>query len=153
MKEPNWVKNAFKGTDVNWARSQAEITKMLNTLGIYDIRFTNVRDRFCLEFLVNLEDGGKPRAVRMVIPMSYNREENEARYEKELNIAHRMLIAHIKAKFIAVGRGLIEFEREFMAHLVITDKAGNSTTMAEALLPQYRTQIENGSGDELKLLQ
>ena len=151
MDQPNWIKNAYKGTDVHWTRSQGEIQKMLNELGIYDIRFTNMRDKFALEFLVQTEQSKKPRAVRILTPLQHSATDDRMR-EKELNIAHRMLKNHIRAKFIAVGRGLVEFEREFMAHLLITDKAGNSTTMAEALLPQYESQIENCNGDELKLL-
>ena len=50
---------------------------------------------------------------------------------------------HLKAKFVAIGNGLTEFEAEFMAHLVITDKTGKSTTMAEALLPQYEKNLED----------
>lgn len=63
-----------------------------------------------------------------------------------------MLLNHIKAKFIAIGKGLVEFEKEFMAHLVITDKEGNSRTMGEALLPQYRKNIDSGENQDFKLL-
>lgn len=124
---------------------------MLNELGIYDVRFTNVKDRFALEFLVTLEEGNKPRAVRIVSPIKYDGTD-ESKREKELNITHRMLVAHIKAKFVAIGRGLTEFEQEFMAHLVITDKAGNSRTMGEALLPQYKESIESGENKDFNLL-
>ena len=98
---------------------------MLNELGIFDIRFTNLKDKFVLKFLVTLEDGQKPRAVRISSPLQ-TITDNEAKRTKELNITHRMLVAHIKAKFLAIGRGLTQFEQEFMAHLVITDAAGNS---------------------------
>ena len=77
--------------------------------------------------------------------------DNEAKRTKELNITHRMLVAHIKAKFLAIGRGLTEFEQEFMAHLVITDAAGNSRTIGDALLPQYRDNIDNGSNKPFML--
>ncbi|WP_395019783.1 hypothetical protein [Dongia sp.] len=150
MKLPNWIKNAYKGTDVHWSRSQTEIYRMLNELGIYDIRFTNLKDKFLLEFLVQLDQGEKPRAVRITSPIMHQ-ESTEEKRTKQLNIVHRMLVAHLKAKFVAIGRGLTEFEQEFMAHLVITDKAGNSTTIGEAMLPQYRGNLENGGGD-LKLL-
>ena len=42
-------------------------------------------------------------------------------------------------------KGLTEFESEFMAHLVITDKSGKSTTMGEALLPQYEKNLQDKS--------
>ena len=37
MKIPNWIKNAYKSTDVHWSKSQTIIHKMLNELGIYDM--------------------------------------------------------------------------------------------------------------------
>lgn len=151
MKQPNWIKNAYKGTDVNWARSQSQIYKMLGELGIYEIRFTNLRDRFALEFLVMVGENGKPRAVRIVIPLK-SQQADELKREKELNIVHRVLLAHIKAKFLAISTGVTEFEQEFMAHLVITDKAGNSRTMGDMLLPEYKKQIDEGKGGDFKLL-
>ena len=145
MKQlPNWIRNAYRGTDVHWSKSQTEIYKMLNELGIYDIRFTNLKDKFVLEFLVTLVDGQKPRAVRISSPLQTITDDEKKR-TKELNITHRMLVAHIKAKFLAIGRGLTEFEQEFMAHLLITDEKGNSRTIGEALLPQYRDNIDKGT--------
>lgn len=123
---------------------------MLNELGVYDVRFTNLKDRFALEFLITL-DAGKPRAVRIVVPISYSGDSEDKR-QKDLNTLHRILVAHLKAKFIAIGRGLTEFEQEFMSHLVITDKFGNSKTMGEALLPQYKENIESGENKDFKLL-
>lgn len=151
MKQPNWIKNAYKSTSINWAKSQAEIYKKLGELGIYEIRFTNVRSKFVLEFLVRLEEGAKPRAIRLIVPIDYLGED-EKRRERELNITHRVLLNHLKAKFVAIGMGLTEFEEEFMAHLIITDKAGNSRTMGEHLLPKYKKSIESGESADFKLL-
>jgi hypothetical protein len=151
MKTPNWIRNAYKGTDVHWARTQAEIYKKLGEMGIYEIRFTNLRDKFALEFLVTIEEAMKPRAVRIVIPLKYTGED-ETRRTKELNLVHRILLNHLKAKFLAIGTGLAEFEQEFMAHLIITDKAGNSRTMGEMLLPEYKKQIDDGQGGNFTLL-
>lgn len=151
MKEPNWIKNAYQGTDVNWATTQAEIYKRLGDLGIYEIRFTNMRDRFALEFLVTVEKNEKPRAVRIIVPLKYTGE-NEDQRRKELNVIHRMLLNHLKAKFIAIGKGLTEFEQEFMAHLIITDINGNSRTIGEMLLPEYKKQIDEGKGGDFNLL-
>ncbi len=149
-KIPNWIKIAYSGTTVNWAKSQGAIYKMLNEMGIYDIRFTNLKDKFCLEFIVLLDEG-KPRGVRIVSPLKYLGDDENKR-TKELNITHRMLLAHIKAKFVAIGRGLTEFDQEFMAHLLITDKSGNSRTVGEVLLPQYRQSIDSGENKDFKLL-
>lgn len=151
MKKPNWVKAAYKNTSVNWAKTQTEVYKKLNELGIYDIRFTNQKDKFALEFLVQVNEGEKPRAVRIVVPLKYHGEGDNKRTQ-ELNMIHRILLNHLKAKFIAIYSGLTEFEKEFMAHLIITDKHGNSTTMGNALLPQYHKNLESGENKDFKLL-
>lgn len=151
MKLPNWIKNAYKSTDVPWSRSQSEIYKMLNSLGIYQIRFTNLQDRFALEFLMQVRENEKPRAVRLISPLQYTGDDEKLR-TKELNRTHRMLLAHLKAKFLAVGLGLTEFEEEFMAHLLITDKHGNSSTVGESFLPKYKKAIDDGDLPEIKLL-
>ncbi len=151
MKKPNWIKQAYRGTVVNWAKTQAQIYKILGEMGIYQIRFTNIKDKFALEFLIEVSEEQKPRAIRIIVPLAYSGND-ESKRQKELNIIHRILFNHLKAKFIAIASGLTEFEQEFMAHLIITDKQGNSTTIGEALLPQYKNQIESGENKDFKLL-
>lgn len=151
MKSPNWIKGAYRGTVIDWAKTQAQIYKLLGELGIYEIRFTNLKEKFALEFLVQVEEEAKPRAIRIVVPLKYSGSDEPCR-QRELNIVHRILFNHLKAKFVAIHSGLTEFEQEFMAHLIITDKAGNSTTMGEMLLPQYRTQLESGENKDFKML-
>lgn len=151
MKQVNWAGKAYKSTQINWAKTQSAIYKMLGELGIYEIRFTNLKDKFALEFLVQLVEGEKPRAVRIIVPISYSGDNNVKR-EKELNIVHRILFNHLKAKFVAVQSGLTEFEQEFMAHLLITDKNGNSRTVGDMILPEFKKAIEEGKGKDFKLL-
>lgn len=139
----NWVTSAYKTTSVYWGKTQADIMKMLNSLGIDQIRFTSLNDRFVLEFMAHLDERTIPRAVRIVIPLRTKTTDIPDKRNKELNIIHRILFNHLKAKFIAIGNGLTEFEQEFMSHLVITDNKGQSTTMGEALLPQYENNLEN----------
>jgi len=147
----SWANRAYKTTQVNWARTQAAIYKMLGELGIYQIRFTNLKDKFVLEFLVELEEEQKPRAVRIVVPIKY-KGDDEIKRKKELNIVHRVLFNHLKAKFVAIQAGLTEFEEEFMAHLLITDSKGNSSTIGDLMLPQYKKAIESGKGEDFRLL-
>jgi len=151
MKKTNWANKAYQSTSVNWAKSQAAIYKMLGDLGIYEIRFTNLKNKFALEFLVQIEEDQKPRGVRIVVPVKYQGEDDEKR-KKELNIIHRVLLNHLKAKFVAVQSGLTEFEEEFMAHLIITDGKGNSKTIGETMLPQYKKAIEEGKIQGFELL-
>lgn len=151
MKYPSWAKNAYKSTDVHWSKTQSQIYKLLGELDIYEIRFTNLKDKFVLEFLVQISNEEKPRAIRIIVPVKHSTSD-ESRRQKELNSIHRILFHHLKAKFVAVAAGLTEFEQEFMAHLVILDKNGNSQTMGEMLLPKYRESIESGENPEFKLL-
>lgn len=148
---------AYKGTTVNWAKSQTQITKLLNSMGIYESRFTNLQNKFALEFNVVESKKvlfklgvSKGITVRIVVP--FNNPLDDKKREKELNQLHRVLFYHLKAKFIAIESGLTEFMEEFMPHLVIMDKRGNSTTMGQALLPQYKKAIESGEQGEFKLL-
>lgn len=143
---------AYKDTDVHWTRSQSLIVKMLNDRGIYEMRFTNLKDKFALEFSVLDESiSKKPVAVRIVVPLIMFGDNEKAR-EKDLNRLHRVLFYHLKAKFVAIESGLTEFMEEFMPHLVIMDREGNSTTVGQKLLPQYKQNLESGEQKEFKLL-
>jgi len=63
-----------------------------------------------------------------------------------------VLFYHIKAKFVAIESGLAEFMEEFMPHLIVMDKNGNSTTMGTVLIPQYKKNLESGEQKDFKLL-
>ena len=143
MKQSTWIKSAYKSTSVYWAKSQAQIMKMLEDVGIDEIRFTSMPDRFILEFMARFDEQSIPRSVRIIIPLRTSKTDNPDRRNKELNVIHRILLQHLKAKFVAIGNGLTEFEQEFMSHLVIADKSGKDTTMGEMLLPQYHKNLED----------
>lgn len=149
MKKSTWIKTAYQTTQVNWAKSQQSIMKILSDVGIEQIRFTNLSDRHVLEFVAKSGEKAIPRGVRIVTPLISKTADSPDKRNKELNVIHRILFNHLKAKFIAIEAGLTEFEQEFMAHLIITDKNGNSTTIGEQMLPQYHKHIENGGGDFL----
>lgn len=125
--------------------------KLLNARHIYQTRFTNLEDRFAIEFMANIAETEKPVGVRILVPIKYKGEDEKKR-NQELNVLHRVLFYHLKAKFTAIEAGLTEFMEEFMPHLIIMDKSGNSTTMGQVLLPQYKNNLENGSQKDFKLL-
>jgi len=150
-KKIKWVQSAYKTTQVHWGKTQSQILKMLENIGIEQIRFTSMPDRFILEFMAQADEKSIPRAIRIVIPIFTSVSDDPTKRNKELNIIHRILFNHLKAKFIAIGNGLTEFESEFMAHLVITDKDGNSSTLGEKLLPEYTKHIESGETPQFRL--
>ena len=151
------MSKSYEGTTVNWAKSQTQIVQLLNKQGIFESRFTNLEDKFVLEFRVveskKLILGigtAKGVTVRIVVP--FKKETDQKRRERELSRLHRVLLNHIKAKFVAIENGVTEFMEEFMPHLVIMNLQGDSTTMGQALLPQYKKQLENGEQKEFNLL-
>lgn len=149
--KPTWVSGAYKTTSIYWGKSQSEIMKMLEQVGINQIRFTSMPDRFVLEFMAQFNTNSIPKAVRIVVPLFTKADDSPEKRNKELNIIHRILLYHLKAKFVAIGNGLTEFEQEFMSHLVITDKQGRSTTMGEAMLPQYEKNLQDGEIIQFRL--
>lgn len=142
---------AYSATSVHWSRSQPQIVKMLNDRQIYSTRFTNMTDRFAMEFIATVPGQEKPIAVRIIIPLKHTKDDDKRR-ENELNRLHRVLFHHLKAKFVSIDSGLTEFMEEFMPHLIVTDNKGNSTTMGAVLLPQYKKNLESGENKEFKLL-
>ncbi len=153
------MKKTYQGTKVSWAKTQTQIVKLLNERDIYESRFTNLEDKFVLEFRVKeskkvfLGIGiNKGITVRVVVPFHLGNNPSQRGREIELNRLHRVLLNHIKAKFVAIENGVTEFMEEFMPHLVIMDKTGNSTTMGQTLLPQYKKSIESGEQKPFNLL-
>jgi hypothetical protein len=151
------MKKSYQGTTVNWSKSQVQITQLLNKWGVFESRFTNLADKFALEFRITeskklpLGIGvEKGVTVRIVVPF-LNLSDPKKR-EAELSRLHRILLYHLKAKFVAIENGVTEFMEEFMPHLVVMDKGGNSTTLGQALLPQYRKSIETGEQKGFDLL-
>ena len=142
-------KYAYKNTSVNWAKSQTAIVKMLSQRGILQTRFTNLERKFVIEFVAP-QEGEKPLGVRIIVPAHYQGD-NEDKKQKELNRMHRVLFYHLKAKFVAIDSGLTEFMEEFMPHLIIMDKSGNSSTMGQMLLPQYKESIDTGKQKDFLL--
>lgn len=151
MKQATWITGAYKSTSVYWGKTQSDIMKMLEQVGIAETRFSSLTDRFILEFMAKMDERSIPRAVRIIIPLRTDKSADPDKRNRELNIIHRILFNHLKAKFVAIGNGLTEFEQEFMSHLVVTDKAGKTTTMGEMLLPQYEKSLEDKSTPQFKL--
>lgn len=71
MLSPRWIKDAYRGTDVDWVKTQSQIYKMLAEVGIYQTRCTNMQDRFSIEFIADVREEQKPRVVRIVVPLRF----------------------------------------------------------------------------------
>jgi stress-induced morphogen len=138
---------AYKDTPTNYLKTQAEIGRLLEKHGIIDTRFTMVGSlgQLVIEFAKPETIEGQQRmlGVRIVVPnlTAKNRDQ-----------LHRALYHWLKTKFESLQFGFVEFTEEFFAHLVLTDRAGRTTTMYEQLGPGYRQGILTGQVQELQLL-
>ena len=89
---------AYKNTLIHWSKSQTGIVKLLTFRKIHESRFTNLEDRFALEFRV-VENGiSKPLAVRIVVPFQTSKDDKGR--EQELNRLHRVLFTTLKPNLL-----------------------------------------------------
>ena len=140
---------SYKTTSVNWGNSQVDITKLLNSNGIQDVRFSFIRSMHTIICEFNYPDvvNGKeiPIGTRIMWPC-------QSDDEKVVNQMHRALFYYLKSKFEANTCEAMEFKREFFAHLVVFDKNGNSKTMYDMIGPQYEQGLLSGEQGDIKLL-
>ncbi len=143
--------SAYKATSVQWGKSQADISKLMTKQGIQDTRFTFAQSKNQLicefNYPIIIAKVEKPVGVRIVLPIPITHD-----LEKAKNQIHRALFYYLKTKFEALNFGLVEFTQEFMAHLVITNKQGQSTTLFQAVMPQFNKGLVNGEQGDIKML-
>lgn len=143
---------AYKQTQVNWGKSQAQICKLLEEQGIQDTRFSFLQSKneLICEFNYPTKFDNKEAVVgiRIIWPMLQNRD-----LEKAKNQTHRALFYYLKSKFVALNYGVTEIIKEFMAHLVVLDKQGNSRTLYQIISPQYQKALITGEQGEIKMIE
>lgn len=143
--------NSYKRTSVNWAKSQAQIGKLLDQFGVRDVRFTFMQSQQSIicEFNYPSEIEGKAVTIGVRIVTKLKESNNE---EKEKNRVHRILFNKLKSRFLEIQENTEEFVKVFMADLVVFDKKGNSSTMAQLVLPQYNKVLITGEQKEILML-
>lgn len=134
-------------TEVSSDRSRAEIERTLQRYGARGFMYGWDEQQAVLGFIAS------DRQVRFVLPMpdrnsdeflltpsrKWKREpkaQAEA-YEQAVRQRWRALALVIKAKLEAVQAGIVEFDQEFLAHIVIGGR-----TVGEVLVPQLQAAIE-----------
>lgn len=155
------------GTEVPTDRSRAEIEKTLRRYGAKQFAYGWDENKAIVGFTAN------NRQVRFVLPMpdpndpeftltETGRERSSTAaadtYERAVRRVWRVFALVIKAKLEAVDSGLVAFQDEFLAHLVlpggmtvadtIRDRVDDAyrTGTVPALLPDYRrAAIEGGT--------
>ena len=143
--------NSYKNTSVNWAKSQAQIGKLLDQVGVRDVRFTFMQSQQSIicEFNYPSELEGKAVTMGVRIVTKLKESKNE---EQEKNRVHRILFNKLKSRFLEIQEDTQEFVRVFMAGLIVFDKKGNSTTMAQVILPQYNKGLITGEQKDILMI-
>lgn len=142
-------------TDVSSDRSRAEIERTLTRYGADQFAYMTSRERAVIAFVAN------DRQVRFELALPDRADPEfthhsrgartssaaEAAYEQAVRQRWRALALVVKAKLEAVDAGIVSFEQEFMAHMVLPGGATVFETMAPAVARAYVT------GDVRPLLQ
>lgn len=138
-----------EGTQVDAAQSRAEIERAIERFGAVGFAYATQGQHAMVMFQA------RKRQIRFVIELpdpeasefwltdtGRDRTDNAAReaYKKEVRRRWRALALVIKAKLAAVDDGIVEFEREFLAHTVMPD----GRTFAEHALPVVENALETG---------
>jgi hypothetical protein len=134
-------------TDVSSDRSRAEIEKTLTRYGARQFMYGWDENRAIVGFVIN------GRQVRFVLPMpdrddreftltptGRKRAPNQIReaYEQAVRQRWRALSLVIKAKLEAVESGIVTFDAEFLAQLVLP----NGQTVGDQVLPSVAQAYE-----------
>jgi len=128
----------YKQTYVSASRSQEKIEKLLKDFGISETRFTNISKQIIFEFNYPLDREGKilKMGVRIIVNLPNSKDEEQTRKQY-----YRILLHHLKAKFIAVESGLQEFGQEFLGNLTYSLPNGKIVTVAEIIAPQLEKNL------------
>jgi hypothetical protein len=144
-----------QGTEVPADRSRAEIERVLTRYGAEEFMYGWDSRHATVGFIA----GG--RHVRFLLPMpaaseftstptGRRRTASTARdaWEQSKRQRWRALGLVIKAKLEAVESGIVTFDQEFLAHIVMP----NGRTVADEVVPRMVEALENGSTPALLAL-
>jgi len=126
------TRTAYEETSVSVETSQAQIRKLLQKFGVERMRYTSLPSEALLEFV--RMDKGKAIPYRITIrpKLKYGRN-----VDKDLDRAERqvwrVVMWWLKAKLEAIEFGLLEFEREMLPFMLISDSQGHTSTVGDVL--------------------
>src|SRR3989338_3480730 len=131
-----WKSKAYKGTKVDYVKSQVNISKLLNHNGIIDVQHSSYQNKAQIMFIKELkvEDKMMKVGVKISVPEVSDKNKNQL---------YRALFYYLKAKFESLTFGFVEeydeaFVKEFM-HYLIADREGR--TVADIILPKFNSAI------------
>ena len=139
-----------KGTNVTPERSRAEIERTLHRFGAEEFAYHYSSDRATVafaaqgrrvRFTLRLPPKDERRFTHTPTGLLRDADGVERQWKQGSRESWRALAEVIKAKLVAVDTGIVTFEEEFAAHIVLPD----NSTVGEWLLPQieraYQRQL------------
>jgi hypothetical protein len=144
-----------EGTTVASEQSRAEIERTLRRYGATGFLYATHERTAIVGFILY------KRQVRFALPLpdveedrfrltpargnERSRAQQIAAWEAECRRSWRALALVIKAKLAAVDDGIVEFEREFLAHLVVP----GGGTVYDHIAPNLGRALESGDASDL----
>jgi hypothetical protein len=130
------------GTTVAVEKSEGELKALLKRRGATQL--TTIEDTHGNRVAIGCVLQG--RVLRFVLPLpdptarEYQWDRTGKAHDAEVRRRWRCLILAVKAKFTAIETGIVTFEQEFLAHIVLPDGA----TMGEWAAPQVAAMYAGG---------
>jgi len=141
--ELSFADKAYKTTRLDYRYTQDKIMDMMGQIGILKVRIEEEGEDYVLEFMAKLRHNEAERLVRMNLPHTPELEDTIKQAQNKKNVLFRVLFYHLKDKFIAINRGLKEFEEEFLADLVVEDN-GEMKRLGDIIVPKYKNMLKQG---------
>lgn len=135
------------GTSVSVERSRAEIERTLARFGADEFAYGYDRTRALVQFtaqnrrvrfVLTMPDKSERRFTHTPTGKIRTREQAHSQWEQGCRESWRALAEVIKAKLVAVDTGIVGFEEEFAAHIVLPD----GSSVGDWLLPQIARAYE-----------
>lgn len=121
-----------QGTKVPASQSKSEIESMLRKRGASSFLSGEANGHYMLMFEM------RDRRLKFIVPLPVlGRGTTENKVKQETKRRMRALLLVLKAKLEAVDSKIVEFETEFLAHIVFRD----NITVGEHMVPQMRQAL------------
>lgn len=126
-------KKHYKNTKVNWAVTQGQIQKLMETFGVTGSRWTTISNddgsfiiRFEFIYIISDDVGDRQVPCRIDVPIPDDSERNRLM---------RTLFWFLKSKLESIEDDFKEFEEEFLPYIVLP----GDVTIYEAMLPGLKS--------------
>lgn len=135
MKKINPSQLPFAGTSVPWAKTQANISVLLEKFGINDVIWNTVQGIPQLIFKTEIEiEEDKPQLITVMIQVpvfvekhrSWDPESRKSKIIEGPNLAQtgRILLNILKGQLSAIAGGVMKFEEVFLSDIAVDTPKG-----------------------------